>query len=83
MLLCFGRKQKRLNVFSHILDLRSKEASDERRGDCHLFNGIVRRVFKKRGGGRKGGNCDQRKLLRPFLIKDEYLLWYRRWWWRN
>ena len=42
-------------MFSHILDLRSKEASDERRGDCHLFNGIVRRVFKKRkkGGGEK------------------------------
>jgi hypothetical protein len=59
MLLCFGRKQKRLNVFSHILDLRSKEASDERRVDCHLLKRFVRRVFKKRREGkRKGGSCD-------------------------
>ena len=32
MLLCFGRKQERPNVFSHILDLRSKEALDEQKG---------------------------------------------------
>jgi len=32
MLLCFGRKQERQNVFSHILDFWKKEALDEQKG---------------------------------------------------
>ena len=59
MLLCFGRKQKRLNVFSHILDLRSKEALDEQKGGLPSTQGVCAQGFqKRREGKRKGGNCN-------------------------
>ncbi|MFT4681789.1 MAG: hypothetical protein ACI9CU_001286 [Polaribacter sp.] len=59
MLLCHGRKQKLKNVFSHILDLRSKEALDEQKGSFGNFNcqkGLL--LFFIREGKRKVDNCD-------------------------
>jgi hypothetical protein len=64
MLLCWGRKQERQNVFSHILEFWKKEALDEQKGGAAICLVGLRVGFsKKKGGKRKGGNCDHFESL--------------------